>query len=194
MAELATGLLGAAATVGAASLTAVSDFARRHEVSLREEIQDTRRNTEDFMENLRSGDVTRLEEQEFLMTRQKAVQVETEYYESIENYKTASWLNPMKKVKRKVEVRNKKGSARRYNHSLRSLNESMHSGSDTSSTVASSGSPPGSNLAAEDIQEWASDVAGESEGFSDGYVYSPLQLCIVAIIVQGHGGGPTARC
>ncbi|KAJ7753487.1 hypothetical protein B0H16DRAFT_1418659 [Mycena metata] len=43
----------------------------------------------------------------------------------------------------------------------------MHSGSDTSSTVASSGSPPGSNLAAEDIQDWAYDVAGESDD-SDG--------------------------
>ncbi|KAJ7779010.1 hypothetical protein B0H16DRAFT_1878626 [Mycena metata] len=48
--------------------------------------------------------------------------------------------------------------------------ESMHSGSDTSSIVASSGSPPGSNLAAEEIQDWASDVAGESDAF-DGYSF-----------------------
>ncbi|KAJ7779020.1 hypothetical protein B0H16DRAFT_1405566, partial [Mycena metata] len=126
------------------------------------------------MENLQSGDITHLEEEEFLTTRQRAVQVETEYHESIENYKTASWLNPIKKVKQKVEVREKKRLTRRYNHSLRSLNESMHSGSDTSSTVASSGSPPGSNLAADDIQAWAYSVAGESEDDSDGYDYSPL--------------------
>ncbi|KAJ7041555.1 hypothetical protein C8F04DRAFT_1079230 [Mycena alexandri] len=163
MAELATGLLGAAATVGAASLTSVSGFARRHEGSLREEIQDRRRNTEDFMENLQSGDVTRIEEQEFLTTRERAVQAETEYYESIQNYKTASWLNPIKKTEQKAEVREKKRLTMHYNHSLRSLNESMHSGSDTSSIMAFSGSPPGSNIAAEDILDWADVVAGKSD-------------------------------
>ncbi|KAJ7761446.1 hypothetical protein B0H16DRAFT_1531100 [Mycena metata] len=123
MAELATGLLGAAATVGAASLTSVFGFARRHGGSLRGEIQDTRRSTEGFMNNLQSGDVTPIEEQEFLTTRQRAVQLETEYHESIENYKTASWLNPFKKIEQKVAVRKKKRLTRHYNHSLMSLNE-----------------------------------------------------------------------
>ncbi|KAJ7431235.1 P-loop containing nucleoside triphosphate hydrolase protein [Mycena latifolia] len=35
----------------------------------------------------------------------------------------------------------------------------MHSGSDASSICASSGSPPGSNAAADDIQDWAHEVA-----------------------------------
>jgi hypothetical protein len=34
----------------------------------------------------------------------------------------------------------------------------MSSGSDTSSICASSGSPPGSNLAAEEIQDWSHSV------------------------------------
>ncbi|KAJ7778997.1 hypothetical protein B0H16DRAFT_1878614 [Mycena metata] len=144
MAELAAGLVGAAATISVASLT-------------------TARNTEDFRENLQSGDINEIQEREFTATRQEAVQSETEYHESIENYKTVSWLNPVKKVKQKVEVRRKKRLTRHYNYSLRSLNEFMRSGSDISSIAAFSGSPPGSNLAAENIRDWAYHVAGESD-------------------------------
>ena len=38
--------------------------------------------------------------------------------------------------------------------------KSMSSGSDTSSITATTGSPPGSNLANDDIQDWARDVDG----------------------------------
>ncbi|KAJ7468560.1 hypothetical protein FB451DRAFT_1256535 [Mycena latifolia] len=159
MAEVALALVGAGATVGAGALTTGSGFTGRHENSLREEIMDTRRSTADFLTNLQSGDVTKDEEVEFLTTREKAIQMGAEYYDSIESYKGASWLSAAQKFKKKQEVRIKKRLTREYNHSLRSLNESMHSGSDTSSTCASSGSPPGSNLAADDIQDWAEGVA-----------------------------------
>ncbi|KAJ7430186.1 hypothetical protein FB451DRAFT_1325416 [Mycena latifolia] len=167
MAELAIGLVGAGATIGAGVLTTGSGFAGRHENSLREEIMDTKQSTADFMTNLQSGDITKDEEIEFLKTREKAIQMEEEYYESIESYKGASWLSAALKFKKKKEVRIKKRLTRKYNHSLRSLNESMHSGSDTSSTCASSGSPPGSNLAADDIQDWAEDVANHRTASGD---------------------------
>ncbi|KAJ7131473.1 hypothetical protein C8R44DRAFT_871964 [Mycena epipterygia] len=154
MAELAAGFVGAAATVGAVTLTTVSGFTGRHESSCREEMLDTRRNMDDFMNNLQSGDVTADEEMEFLKTRDEALRSEDEYHESIEKYKGASWLHPLDKIKKKKTVRKAKRSTRRSNHSLRKLNESMHSGSDTSSIYASSGSPPGSNLAVDDLQDW----------------------------------------
>ncbi|KAJ7927882.1 hypothetical protein B0H13DRAFT_1860919 [Mycena leptocephala] len=74
------GLLGAAATVGAAQLTAASNFTGRHESSHREVIMERRRNTDEFFANLRGGDVTPDEETEFLRTRAEAIQRENEYH------------------------------------------------------------------------------------------------------------------
>ncbi|KAJ7456933.1 hypothetical protein FB451DRAFT_1275287 [Mycena latifolia] len=161
MAELAIGLVGAAATVGASTLATGSGFTGRHEVSHREEILETRRSTTDFMTSLKSGDVTPDEENEFLKIREEAITRGNEYHEIIESYKWASWLKLLSKLKMKKEVRKRKRLMRQSNHSLRSLNESIYSGSDTSSICASSGSPPGSNLAVADIQDWADDVAVE---------------------------------
>ncbi|KAJ7930784.1 armadillo-type protein [Mycena leptocephala] len=158
MAELATGLLGAAATVGAAQLTAASNFTGRHESSQRELIMERKRNTDEFFANLRGGDVTPDEETEFLRTRAEAIQRENEYHESIESYKIVSWFNIPQKLKKRKDVRRGKRLTRETNHTLRNLNESMSSGSDTSSICASSGSPPGSNLAAEEIQDWTHAV------------------------------------
>ncbi|KAJ7485392.1 hypothetical protein FB451DRAFT_55698 [Mycena latifolia] len=159
MAELAIGLVGAAATAGGSALTTASGFTGRHENSLREEMMETRRNTADFMANCQSGDVTPDDEREFLEAREVAIQRENEYYESIESYKAASWLNPLNKFKKKEEVRRTKRLTRHSNHSLRSLNESIYSGSDASSICAFSGSPPGSNLAVHDIQDWVLEVS-----------------------------------
>ncbi|KAJ7701324.1 hypothetical protein B0H14DRAFT_3032245, partial [Mycena olivaceomarginata] len=163
MAEITLGVVGAAATVGAAGLTAGSGFTGRHESSHRQEIMEIQRNTDDFLENLQSGDVTPNEEREFWGTRDKAIQRGDEYHGSIETYKEISWVNIVTKLKKKKEVRKRKRATRQSNHSLRSLNESMHSGSDTSSTSAESGSPPGSNLAADDIYDWASAVQSRDE-------------------------------
>ncbi|KAF8134053.1 hypothetical protein K438DRAFT_1883718 [Mycena galopus ATCC 62051] len=163
MAEIALGVIGAAATVGAAGLTAGSGFTCRHESSHRQEIMEIRRNTDDFLENLQSGDVTPGEEREFLATRDEAIRRGDEYHGSIEGYKDISWVNIVAKLSKKEEVRKKKRAIRQSNHSLRSLNESMHSGSDTSSISAQSGSPPGSSLAADDIHEWASAVQSRDE-------------------------------
>jgi len=69
MAEVALGLVGAAATVGAATLATGSGFTGRHENSYREEMLDTRRSTEDFIKYLQSGEVTPDEERDFLTTR-----------------------------------------------------------------------------------------------------------------------------
>jgi hypothetical protein len=68
MAELAAGLVGAAATVGAGALTTASGFIGRLEYSHHEQLMETKRNMGDFMENLRGGDVTPDEETEFLKT------------------------------------------------------------------------------------------------------------------------------
>ncbi|KAF7339148.1 Macrophage erythroblast attacher isoform 1 [Mycena venus] len=163
MAEIALGVVGAAATVGAAGLTAGSGFTGRHESSHRQEIMEIRRNTDDFLENLQSGDVTPFEEREFLGTRDEAIRQGDEYHGSIEGYKNISWVNIVAKLSKKKEVRKKKYAIRQLNHSLRSLNESMHSGSDTSSISAESGSPPGSNLAADDIYEWASAIQSKQD-------------------------------
>ncbi|KAK7038582.1 hypothetical protein R3P38DRAFT_547918 [Favolaschia claudopus] len=150
MAEAAAGFLGAAATVGAATLAAGVGFTGRHENSLREEIQATKKSTADFMENLQSGDVTGEEERLFWETRAEAIKTERKYSRALDRYKTASWLkSPIDKYNKKTEVRRKKRLTRRYNQSLESLNESMYSGSDTSSTMAAAGSPPGSNASAE---------------------------------------------
>ncbi|KAJ7331031.1 hypothetical protein DFH08DRAFT_815111 [Mycena albidolilacea] len=158
MAEVALGLVGAAATMGAAGLTRGSGFTGRHESSHREEILETRRNTDSFLASLQKGGVTPDEEGEFLEARDEAFRRGEEYYDSIESYKDVSWLNLPDKLKKKKEVRRKKRLTQQSNNSLRSLNESVHWGSDTSSISAQSGSPPGSNLAADDIQEWADEV------------------------------------
>ncbi|KAJ7763654.1 hypothetical protein DFH07DRAFT_812674 [Mycena maculata] len=174
MAEtVALGLVGAAVTVGAAQLTAASGFTGRHESSYRQEMLETRRNTDDFLTNLQStsGDITPDEEREFLKVRDEAIRQENEYYESIEDYKQVSWFNLPKKMGKRKEVRVKKHLTRHANHSLRSLNESMHSGSDTSSICAASGSPPRSNLAAEDIRNWAYDINQESEAAQPLYMH-----------------------
>ncbi|KAJ7112564.1 kinase-like domain-containing protein [Mycena epipterygia] len=131
MAELAAGILGAAATAGAAAFTSTSGFTGRHESSHREEIIDTRRNMADFMENRETGDVTPDEETEFLNTRdeklnlwyQRAIRRQNEYYKRIESYKEASWLNPLTKLKKRDNVRKAKRLTSQSNHSLRSLNE-----------------------------------------------------------------------
>ncbi|KAJ7271734.1 hypothetical protein C8J57DRAFT_1179725 [Mycena rebaudengoi] len=158
MAELAAGLVGAAVTVGGAALASASGFAGRHENSHHKEMLDTRRSTEDFMKYLQSGEVTPDEERDFLTTRNEAMRRENAYHDSIESYKNTSWLNPLKKLKKKEDVRRAKRATRQSNHSLRKQNESMYSGSDTSSICASAGSPPGSNLAVDDIQGWVSQV------------------------------------
>ncbi|KAJ6563403.1 armadillo-type protein [Mycena vulgaris] len=160
MAEVAVGLLGAAATVGAVQLATGSGFTGRHESRHREEMMETKRNTDEFRANLQSGDVTKDEEIEFLNTKDQAIRLGSEYHDSIESYKEVSWFNFSKKFKKKKDVRRWKRSTRQANHTLRSLNESMSSGSDTSSICASSGSPPGSNLAADEIQDWTYAVHG----------------------------------
>jgi hypothetical protein len=73
MAEVTVGLLSAAATVGAAHITAASNFTGRHESSHREVIMERRRNTDEFFASLRGGDVTPDEETEFLRTRTECV-------------------------------------------------------------------------------------------------------------------------
>ncbi|KAJ7476439.1 hypothetical protein FB451DRAFT_1173298 [Mycena latifolia] len=166
MAEVVVGLVGAAATVGAAALTTGSGFTKRHESSYRQELMETRRNMDDFLTNIRSGDVTPDEETDFLSARDEAVKREDEYHESIQSYKNTSWFNFPTKLRKRKEVRSKKRLTQQSNHSLRSLNEvksltsnkSIYSGSDTSSICASAGSPPGSNLAVHDIQVWADNI------------------------------------
>ncbi|KAJ7323678.1 hypothetical protein DFH08DRAFT_349236 [Mycena albidolilacea] len=123
MAELAVGLIGAAATVGAAQLTSGSGFTGRHESSHRQEMIETRRNMDDFIANLSSGQVTQDEELEFLRTRDRAIRQENEYHETIESYKGETWFNLLKKLKRRNDVRRRKRSTRQLNHTLRNLNE-----------------------------------------------------------------------
>ncbi|KAJ7644919.1 hypothetical protein FB45DRAFT_898958 [Roridomyces roridus] len=160
MAEVALGLVGAAATVGAAAVTAGSGFSARHESVHRQEIVDTERTTEAFRENIGQGgeEITMSEERQFWSTRDKLIQGQDEYLASIERYKEVSWLNPFQKLKRKHEVRRWKRQVRQLNNSLRRINESAVSGSETSSMTASSGSPPGSNLARDRISDWANDI------------------------------------
>ncbi|KAJ7622141.1 hypothetical protein FB45DRAFT_122252 [Roridomyces roridus] len=171
MAEVALGLVGAAATAGGAALDAASGFVGRHESRHQQEIMETERNTRAFRENLdrAGGDVTQEEERDFQRTRDEAVSNADYYYKSIMNYKKAPWRNPVKKLKKKNDVRRWKNLTRQSNHSLRSINESVTSGSDTSSVTASSGSPPGSNLAGEEIQDWANDVYDEYDPVDDHY-------------------------
>ncbi|KAJ7705064.1 hypothetical protein B0H16DRAFT_709825 [Mycena metata] len=85
MAELTVGLIGAAATVGAAQLTTGAGFIGRHERAHREETMETRRNTEEFLANVRGGDVTQAEEREFKRVRDKAIQQQNEYHQSIQS-------------------------------------------------------------------------------------------------------------
>ncbi|KAJ7131464.1 hypothetical protein C8R44DRAFT_555548, partial [Mycena epipterygia] len=160
-AKLAAGFVGAAATVGATTLATGSGFTGRHESSHREEMMDTRRNTDDFMKNLQSDEVTGRGNRILEDQRRVIIRLENEYHESIEGYKEASWFNPLKKLEKKKGVRRAKRSTRQSNYSLRKLNEVRsldHSGSDTSSICASSGSPPGSNLAHDDLQDWRFNV------------------------------------
>ncbi|KAJ6514526.1 kinase-like domain-containing protein [Mycena vulgaris] len=81
MAELAVGLVGAAVTVGAASLAIGAGFTGRHENSHREEMMDTRRTMAEFIAYLKSQDVSQDREREFLKTRQESL-TESLYSES----------------------------------------------------------------------------------------------------------------
>ncbi|KAJ7096835.1 Pleckstrin homology domain-containing protein [Mycena epipterygia] len=126
MAELTLGLVGAAATVGAAALSSDSGFTGRHESSHREEMKETRRIMDDFKATLRCGDVTPDEAAEFLTTRAEAIQSENDYHESIEDYKAASWFDLNRKLKKREEVRTAKRLARQFNYCLRNLNERMN--------------------------------------------------------------------
>ncbi|KAJ7880476.1 hypothetical protein B0H13DRAFT_1891743 [Mycena leptocephala] len=188
MAEIAAGFVGAAATVGAAGLTAESGFTGRHESSHRQEIMETRRNTDDFLANLRSGEVTPDEESDFLSARDEAIRGGSEYHDSIQSYKNTSWFNLPTKLRKRKEVRTKKRLTQQSNHSLRSLNEyvsgvltnkkSIYSGSDRSSICASAGSPPGSNLAVDDIQCWANTVqntASEAQYMTESWFESTVE-------------------
>ncbi|KAJ7763651.1 hypothetical protein DFH07DRAFT_396859 [Mycena maculata] len=158
MAEVTLGVLGAAATVGAAQLTGAFGFTGRHENSYREETLETRRIMNDFLANLKSGDVTPDEEREFMGIRGEVIDAENQYHKIIEDFKGTPWVHLGNKLSKRKDVRTKKRLARQANHSLRSLNESITSGSETSSICASSGSPPGSSLASEDIGELAQEV------------------------------------
>jgi hypothetical protein len=73
MADVTLGLLGAAATVGAAQLTTGSGFTGRHERNHREEMMETRRNVDEFRTILRGGDVTPDAESEFWETKAECV-------------------------------------------------------------------------------------------------------------------------
>jgi hypothetical protein len=143
MAEVAVGLLGAAATVGASSLAAGSGFTARHEHSHREEMIETRRGIAEFMVEIQRGDVAQDDVRGFsdarkecvcavhqltsmqtnLYSNYRAIRRANEHYESIESYKRTSWLNVSEKLQKKKEVRRRKGLTRLANHSLRHLNE-----------------------------------------------------------------------
>ncbi|KAJ7131477.1 hypothetical protein C8R44DRAFT_731700 [Mycena epipterygia] len=133
MAEFA--VVGAVATVGAATLNMGSGFTGRHEGSHHQEMLETRRITDDFnIQNRQSGGVTPDKRIKFLETRdecyRRAIRRENEYHEKIESYKDALWFNPLDKLKKKKAVRRAKRSTRESNYALRKLNESMHSGFD----------------------------------------------------------------
>ncbi|KAJ7903169.1 kinase-like domain-containing protein [Mycena leptocephala] len=157
MAELTAGLVGAAVTVGAAQRTTGSSFTARHESSLREEMMETTRSMNYFMEQLRSGNVTEDEERELFQTRFEAIQRENGYHESIESYKRASWFNLPNKLKKRENVRREKHLTRQFNHRLRTLRESMDLGVAVS-IRASLGSLPGHNLAVDGILDWTGTV------------------------------------
>ncbi|KAJ7097526.1 hypothetical protein C8R44DRAFT_988918 [Mycena epipterygia] len=125
-----TAVLGAVATIAGTILNLGAGFPRRHEASHDQELQETRRNREDFMQNLRSGGVTPEMKNRFLKTKDEANKRLDEYYESIVSYKDASWLNPLDKTKKKKAVRRAKRATQRSNHSLRKLNESMRPSSE----------------------------------------------------------------
>jgi hypothetical protein len=140
--EVVVGLIGAAATVGAAKLAMGSGFTGRHETSHREELMETKRNRSEFRENLKSGEVTGEEEAQFWKNMDECAhdhflistklttcyaykrfsQRQNEYYESIESYKKTSWLNFLKKSNQRKNVRRAKRLTRRSNNSLRSFN------------------------------------------------------------------------
>ncbi|KAJ7290252.1 hypothetical protein C8J57DRAFT_1458877 [Mycena rebaudengoi] len=150
------GLVGAAATIGATQLTAGAGFTGRHESSHREERMETKRNRVEFMENLKNGDVSREEEEQFLKTLDETNRRHNEYYESIEGYKDFSWLRFLTKLKKRKRVRRAKRRTQKSNESLWALNVSMQSTSKKISSIcASAGSPPRSNH----IRNWTDDVA-----------------------------------
>jgi hypothetical protein len=118
---------------------------------------------------------------------ESAIQKQNEYYKSIKSYKETSWFNLPAKLREKKGVRRAKRLTQQANHSLRSLNwvsyftpdfimskyetQSMLSGSDTSSIAVSAGSPPGSNMAVDDLREWTYNVDDNSSG--SGYEPEP---------------------
>jgi hypothetical protein len=143
---------------------------------------------------------------------ESAIQKQNEYYKSIKSYKEASWFKFPAKLREKKGVRRAKRLTQQANHSLRSLNwvsyftpdfimskyetQSMLSGSDTSSIAVSAGSPPGSNIAVDDLREWTykvDDNSGSgcepeldhemqrSSNLSELQVYSLTQTCTLLI-------------
>ncbi|KAJ6572198.1 hypothetical protein B0H19DRAFT_1256094 [Mycena capillaripes] len=75
--------------------------------------------------------------------------MEEEYYESIEDYKRASWWNPVDKLNKKTE--SQQVNVFRLRHII---------------NLRLGGSPPGST---DDIQEWADRVARDLDGDEEGF-------------------------
>ncbi|KAJ7745397.1 hypothetical protein B0H14DRAFT_459594 [Mycena olivaceomarginata] len=123
MAEIAVGLVGAAATVGAAGLTTGSGFTGRHESSYRQELMETRRNTDDFLTKPPERGSYAGWGNGLSSARDEAIKREDEYHESIQSYKNTSWFNLPTKLRKRKEVRTKKRLTQQSNHSLKSLNE-----------------------------------------------------------------------
>ncbi|KAJ7472116.1 hypothetical protein FB451DRAFT_1559265 [Mycena latifolia] len=102
--------------------------------------------------NLRSRDVTPDEAREFLKIRQKRQTNTLKHRELQGGFVAASREETQEAGGQKEET---------LDPTLESFfQESIYSGSDTSSICASSGSPPGSSLAGDDMQDWACGVAG----------------------------------
>ncbi|KAJ7812105.1 hypothetical protein B0H14DRAFT_2586128 [Mycena olivaceomarginata] len=85
---------------------------------------------EDFTQNLQSGGVTPEKKNKFLETKTEADRRGNKYREKTESYKSTSWFNLLKKLKKKGDVRRAKRAAMQSNNSLRTQLNEMRSGSD----------------------------------------------------------------
>ncbi|KAF9018644.1 hypothetical protein BDZ89DRAFT_1073659 [Hymenopellis radicata] len=186
MAEVAVGLVGAGAAISAAKYATSSGFAGRHESAHRAELADLERSASRFS-SASDNDETAEDVAEAFRTKwEHARQKNKEYYQSLNDYKDTSWVNPIAKARRRKAVRSSKRAARDANHSLRDYVDdvSSHSShSDTSSVYAASGSPPGSALERAVIDEWRHQLPAEDEVADDAYLWQSSQPSLSPVAV-----------
>ncbi|KAF7347431.1 TEA domain-containing protein [Mycena venus] len=179
MAEIAAGFAGAASSIAAVRAATSAGFTGRHESTHRSELAEMDRNVHRYRSASQNGSEISFHQEDGFRKKLNASQESlSEYYRSLEDYKSESWFHLPSKIRKRRAVRRVKRAARDANQDLRECVDDISSevGSDVSSLYAESGSPPGSALERERIDDWRDGVSADKDVVRGGGTVWPLDL------------------